>query len=98
MELDQSARMYGGQATWRDGVAKGANTLTTSPRISQIGDAYLPKMLVTAKTPSSPKLKSSLCGKPEYRAGEKFGRAPGLKDFAASQFGLPPSWTDKAAR
>ncbi|CUX47283.1 DUF3313 domain-containing protein [Agrobacterium genomosp. 13] len=95
--------------------AKGANALTTSPRASQIGDAYslassfgndFSKMLVTGKTPfkglpklpSSQKLKSGLGGKPKYHGCEKFGRAPGLKDFAASQVGLPPSWTDKAER
>lgn len=110
------------EATTRDGRqlgamvwAKGANALTTSPRVSQIGDAYslansfgndFSKMLVTGKTPfkglpklpSSQKLRSGLGGKPKYHGCEKFGRAPGLKDFAASQVGLPPSWTDKAAR
>lgn len=62
------------------------------------------KMLVTGKAPSQgfPKLPSgkrmltSLGGKPKYTACERFGRSPGLKDFAASQLGLPPSWTDKA--
>lgn len=63
------------------------------------------KMLVTGKTPfkglpklpSSQKLKSNLGGKPKYQACERFGRAPGLKDFAGSQVGMPPSWTDKSA-
>lgn len=65
------------------------------------------KMLATGKTPfkfgfpklpSYQKLKSNLGGKPKYQACERFGRAPGLKDFAGSQLGLPPSWTDKPAR
>jgi hypothetical protein len=109
------------EATTRDGKqvgamvwAKGANSLTTDARMSQVGDAYslatsfgndFSKMLVTGKTPfkglpklpSSQKLKSNLGGKPKYQACERFGRAPGLKNFAGSQFGLPPSWTDKAA-
>lgn len=61
------------------------------------------KMLVTGKTPykglpripSGQKIKSGLGGKPKYAACERFGRSPGVKDFAASQIGLPPSWTDK---
>ncbi|WP_234709107.1 DUF3313 domain-containing protein [Rhizobium rhizogenes] len=61
------------------------------------------KMLVTGKTPfkglpkipSGQRIKSDLGGKPKYPACEKFGRSPGLKDFAASQVGMPPSWTDK---
>lgn len=64
------------------------------------------KMLVTGKTPfkglpklpSYQKLKSNLGGKPKYPACERFGRDPGLIDFAASQVGLPPSWTDKPLR
>jgi hypothetical protein len=107
------------EATDRDGRqvgamvwSKGANAITTSARMSQIGDAYslassfgndFSKMLVTGKTPfkglpklpSAQKVKSGLGGKPKYAACEKFGRAPGLKDFAGSQVGLPPSWTDK---
>ena len=108
------------EATTRDGKqlgamvwAKGANSLTTDARVSQVGDAYslatsfgndFSKMLVTGKTPfkglpklpSSQKLKSNLGGKPKYQACERFGRAPGLKDLAGSQLGLPPSWTDKS--
>ncbi|WP_223215757.1 DUF3313 domain-containing protein [Rhizobium herbae] len=61
------------------------------------------KMLVTGKTPfrglpkipSGQRIKSGLGGKPKYPACEKFGRSPGLIDFAASQVGMPPSWTDK---
>jgi hypothetical protein len=110
------------EATTRDGKqagamvwSKGANFVTTSARMSQVGDAYslassfgndFSKMLVTGKTPfkglpklpSYQKLKSNLGGKPKYHACERFGRDPGLKDFAASQVGLPPSWTDKPAR
>lgn len=109
------------EATTRDGKqvgamvwAKGANSLTTDARVSQVGDAYslassfgsdFSKMLVTGKTPfkglpklpSSQKLKSNLGGKPKHQACERFGRAPGLKEFAGSQLGMPPSWTDKAA-
>lgn len=107
------------EATTRDGKqvgamvwAKGANFVTTSARVSQIGDAYslaasfgsdFSKMLVTGKTPfkglpkipSGQRIKSGLGGKPKYPACEKFGRSPGLMDFAASQVGMPPSWTDK---
>ncbi|MFB9948967.1 DUF3313 domain-containing protein [Rhizobium puerariae] len=107
------------EATTRDGRqvgamvwAKGANFVTTSARVSQIGDAYslassfgsdFSKMLVTGKTPfkglpklpSGQKIVSGLGGKPKYPACEKFGRSPGLTDFAASQVGLPPSWTDR---
>ncbi|MBB5535629.1 DUF3313 domain-containing protein [Rhizobium giardinii] len=107
------------EATTKDGKqvgamvwAKGANFVTTSARVSQIGDAYslaagfgsdFSKMLVTGKTPfkglpkipSAQRIKSGLGGKPKYPACEKFGRSPGLVDFAASQVGMPPSWTDK---
>lgn len=109
------------EATTRDGKqvgamvwAKGANSLTTDARVSQVGDAYslatsfgndFSKMLVTGKTPfkglpklpSSQKLRSNLGGKHKYQACERFGRAPGVKDFAGSQLGMPPAWTDKAA-
>jgi hypothetical protein len=68
---------------------------------SNFGDDFS-KMLVTGKTPfkglpklpSGQKLQSRLGGKPKYAACEKFGRSPGLLDMAASQVGLPPSWTD----
>lgn len=107
------------EATTKDGRqlgamvwAKGANSLTTGARISQIGDAYslagdfgddFSKMLVTGKTPfkglpkipSSQKIKSGLGLKPKYPACERFGRTPFLKEMAGSQFGVPPSWTDK---
>ena len=107
------------EATTREGEqvgamvwAKGANFVTTSARVSQIGDAYslaasfgndFSKMLVTGKTPfkglpkmpSGQRIKSGLGGKPKYPACENFGRSPGLKDLAASQIGIPPSWTDK---
>ncbi|MCQ1838706.1 DUF3313 domain-containing protein [Neorhizobium galegae] len=107
------------EATTREGKqvgamvwAKGANFVTTSARVSKIGDAYslassfgsdFSKMLVTGKTPfkglpkipSGQRIKSGLGGKPKYPACEKFGRSPGLVDFAASQVGMPPSWTDK---
>lgn len=108
------------EATTRDGKqlgamvwAKGANFLTTSARVSKVGDAYslatsfgddFSKMLVKGNTPfkgfpklpSVQKLRSNLGGKPKYQACERFGRAPGLKDLAASQVGMPPSWTDKS--
>lgn len=107
------------EATTRDGKqvgamvwAKGANFVTTSARVSQIGDAYslaanfggdFSKMLVTGKTPfkglpkipTRQKIKSGLGGKPKYPACESFGRSPGLMGLAASQVGMPPSWTDK---
>ena len=61
------------------------------------------KMLVTGNTPfkgmpkipSGQRLKSGLGGKPKYQACERFGRSPGLMDFAGSQVGMPPSWTDR---
>ena len=107
------------EATTREGKqvgamvwAKGANFVTTSARVSEIGDAYslaasfggdFSKMLVTGKTPfkglpkipSGQRIKSGLGGKPKYSACDIFGRSPGLKDLAASQVGMPPSWTDK---
>jgi hypothetical protein len=92
--------------------AKGANFMTTSARVSQIGDAYslgasfggdFSKMLVTGKSPfkalpkipSGQRIKSGLGGKPRFPACENFGRSPGLIGLAASQVGMPPSWTDK---
>ena len=54
------------------------------------------KGLSLPKLPSGQKIKSSLGGKPKYAACEKFGRSPFIKDFAGSQVGAPPSWTDKA--
>ncbi|MHC1549057.1 DUF3313 domain-containing protein [Phyllobacterium sp. K27] len=62
------------------------------------------KMLVTGKTPfkglpklpTYQKLKSNLGGKHKYQACERFGRAPGLKDFAGSQLAMPPSWSDRS--
>ncbi|MGN7774376.1 DUF3313 domain-containing protein [Phyllobacterium sp. 22552] len=70
---------------------------------SSFGDDFS-KMLVKGKSPfkgfplslpSGQKLKSNFGGKPKYAACEAFGRSPGLIDFAASQVGAPPSWTDK---
>lgn len=64
------------------------------------------KMLVTGKTPfkglpklpTYQKLKSNLGGRHKYQACERFGRAPGLKDFAGSQLAMPPSWTDRSSQ
>ncbi|WP_245448381.1 hypothetical protein [Neorhizobium sp. T6_25] len=61
------------------------------------------RMLVSGKTPfkglpkipSGQRIKSGLGGKPKFAACERFGRSPGLVDFAVSQVGMPPSWTDK---
>jgi hypothetical protein len=69
---------------------------------ANFGDDFS-KMLVTGETPfkglpkipSGQKIKSNLGGKPKYHACEKFGRSPGLVGLAASQFGMPPSWTEK---
>lgn len=69
---------------------------------ASFGDDFS-KMLVSGKTPfkglpkipSGQRIKSGLGGKPKYPACDTFGRSPGLKDFAASQVGMPPSWTDK---
>ncbi len=69
---------------------------------ASFGDDFS-KMLVNGKTPfkglpkipSGQRIKSGFGGKPKYPACEIFGRSPGLKDFAASQVGMPPSWTDK---
>lgn len=51
----------------------------------------------TAVMPSMQKLKAALGGTPKYDACKAFGSAPGIKGAAASQLGLPPSWTDKGA-
>ncbi|MDY6947580.1 DUF3313 domain-containing protein [Pseudorhizobium marinum] len=61
------------------------------------------KMLVSGKTPfkgmpkipSGQRIKSGLGGKARFPACENFGRSPGLIGLAASQVGMPPSWTDK---
>jgi hypothetical protein len=112
LAVEAEATTRGGRQVGAMVWAKGANAITTSARVSQIGDAYslassfgsdFSKMLVTGKTPykglpkipSAQKIKSGLGGRPKYPACERFGRSPGLKDFAGSQIGLPPSWTDK---
>ncbi len=69
---------------------------------ASFGDDFS-KMLVSGKTPfkglpkipSGQRIKSGLGGKPKYPVCDTFGRSPGLKHFAASQVGMPPSWTDK---
>ncbi|MDK4733623.1 DUF3313 domain-containing protein [Rhizobium sp. CNPSo 3490] len=112
LAVEAEARTRDGKQVGAMVWAKGANAITTSARVSQVGDAYslassfgsdFSKMLVNGKTPykglpkfpSAQKIKSSLGGRPKYPACERFGRSPGIKDFAASQIGLPPSWTDK---
>ncbi|WP_064681185.1 DUF3313 domain-containing protein [Rhizobium bangladeshense] len=112
LAVEAEATTRGGKQVGAMVWAKGANSITTSARMSQVGDAYslassfgsdFSKMLVSGKTPykgllkfpSAQKIRSSLGGRPKYPACERFGRSPGVKDFAASQIGLPPSWTDK---
>jgi hypothetical protein len=91
--------------------ARGANSITNSARVSEVGDAYglagtfasdFSKMLVKGKRasgislPSGQKLKSEFGGAPKYAACDAFGRAPGVGGFVADAVGAPPSWTDDA--
>ena len=96
-----------GEATTRDGKqvaalvwAKGANALTTGPRISQVGDAYslagnfggdFSKMLVTGKTPYK--------GLPKLPSGQKIVSTLGGKPKyrACERFGRAPFLLDMAA-
>ncbi|MCX8282533.1 DUF3313 domain-containing protein [Phyllobacterium sp. 0TCS1.6C] len=45
--------------------------------------------------PSRQRVRSWLGGKPKYAACESYGRAPGLLGVVASNYGLPPQWTEK---
>jgi hypothetical protein len=93
--------------------SRGANSITNSARISEIGDAYglaggfgrhFGGMLVKAKdtpglgVPTAERIGTALGGKPSQVVCAQFGRSPGVAGFAGSIVGAPPSWTDKAAR
>lgn len=96
-----------GEATTRDGKqvaalvwAKGANALTTGPRVSQVGDAYslaagfggdFSKMLITGKTPYK--------GLPKLPSGQKIVSSLGGKPKyrACEKFGRSPGLMDIAA-
>nr|WP_137154427.1 DUF3313 domain-containing protein [Rhizobium sp. FKL33] len=93
--------------------SRGANAITNSPRVSEIGDAYelsgafgqeFSRLVIDGKAPgmmpkipSGQKLKSTFGGKPKYAACEAFGRAPGVPGMVAGMVGAPPGWTDKSA-
>src|SRR5262249_27782233 len=93
--------------------ARGADSLTSRPRVSPAGDSYdlaaslgaeFSKALVTGarpfKTlPPPPKRVGSLLGgAPKESACEAFGRGPGVAGLVGSAIGLPPEWTDKGAQ
>lgn len=93
--------------------ARGANSITNSARISEIGDAYglagnfgrqFGGMLVKAKSnpgmglPSAERVGSVIGAKPSNSVCEDFGRGSGIKGLAGSIVGAPPSWTDGGAR
>lgn len=94
--------------------ARGADSLTSQPRVSQAGDAYdlassfgddFSKLLVTGASPfqTLPSLPSV------QRIGSMFGAAPkqsvcdgfgrsGLTGMVGGRLGLPPEWTDQGAK
>lgn len=91
--------------------SRGANSITNSARISEIGDAYglasdfgrqFGRMLVKAKAdpgvglPSAERIGTAVGAAPSQAVCEDFGRSPGVAGIAASVVGAPPSWTDKA--
>jgi hypothetical protein len=91
--------------------SRGANSITNSARISEIGDAYglagdfgrqFGRMLVKAKAdpsiglPSAERIGTAIGAAPSQAACEDFGRSPGITGIAASVVGAPPSWADKA--
>ncbi|TCU07568.1 DUF3313 domain-containing protein [Rhizobium sullae] len=51
----------------------------------------------TSSTRLMQKIKAAFGSEPKYDACKAFGAAPGIKGAVASQFGLPPSWSDKGA-
>lgn len=61
------------------------------------------RMLITGRepkildisVPSRHRVRSWFGGKPKYAACEAFGRSSGLMGKVASNYGLPPQWTDK---
>nr|WP_245432572.1 MULTISPECIES: DUF3313 domain-containing protein [unclassified Rhizobium] len=94
--------------TW----ARGANSLTSNARVSEIGDAYglassfgnqFGRMVVSGKDnpgialPSARRIGSAAGLPPKYRACDAFGRSSGLAGLAGSVVGAPPSWTDNGA-
>jgi hypothetical protein len=95
--------------TW----SRGANSITNSARISEIGDAYglagtfgreFGKMLVTAKTdtgmswPSANRIGAVVGTRPKNAVCDDFGRSGGIGRLAGSIAGAPPSWTDNVER
>lgn len=91
--------------TW----AKGANILTSSARVSRIGDAYglsseagrrFGRMLSEAvdrpgiSLPTSQRMATLLGAPSGSQVCRAFGRSPGLVGVAGGLAGVPPSWTD----
>lgn len=94
--------------------ARGADSFTSQPRVSQAGDAYdlassfgddFSKLLLTGASPfqTLPSLPSM------HRVGSMFGGAPkqsacdgfgrsGVADMLGGKLGMPPEWTDKGAK
>lgn len=94
--------------------ARGADSFTSQPRVSQAGDAYdlassfgddFSKLLVSGSSPfqTLPSLPSV------QRIGSMFGAAPkqsvcddfgrpGLTGMLAGRLGMPPEWADKGAK
>jgi Protein of unknown function (DUF3313) len=93
--------------------ARGADALTSKPKVSIEGDAYdlarvfaddFSRLLVTGSTPfkklhlpSINAINASLGGKPKEAACDTFGRGPGVTGLIGDAVGLPPEWTDKGA-
>ena len=92
---------------------RGANSFTSSPRVSADGDAYdlaaafgadFSKLLVKGDTPfgKMPSLPSARAigrafGKGRPPACAVFGKSPGVVGMIGDKVGLPPAWTDKGA-
>jgi len=95
--------------TW----AKGANSITSSARISEIGDAYglagaagrrFARIIAEAsddpgfRLPSAERVATSLGGRSRSEVCEDFGRSTGFAGLAGSMLGAPPSWSDGGYR
>lgn len=111
MEAEATDLMGQQQAalTW----ARGANSFTSSARVSEIGDAYglagsfgtkFGRMLVTGEQdpdfslPSAQRVGSAVGARPKNAVCDTFGRQSGVVGLAASVVGAPPSWTDGGGR
>ena len=93
--------------------ARGADSITTSPKISKVADAYtlatsfgadFSHLLVTGnspfgKLPYAPPLEkiASAFEGKVTTACERFGRDPGIQGMVADVIGLPPEWSDDGA-